>query len=505
MQKLHHFSDELSQMIAVGAVSQNRALIWLKNDGPGEVLIRWQQANSQQKGECQVSIHNPDNDWTASIWIDGLNSDKDFSFQVSDKKTGRPLGLGEGKFHTAPEEGSFSTPFSFAFFSCHQPFDDKGFWHPESEQMIKAARQSLELMNTKRIFMAGDQMYTDMPASLSLFNSDYIQSLPKIQAKDILDLATDKVRSMFHQRYRAFFSHPEWVRIQAEYPAYLIWDDHEIIDNWGSMLEHQQDKWKNYGEGARLAFADYQASRSMELSNPLQKSFHYQLEYGPAAVFTPDLRSERTGGPKGRVLSNIQLQALEDFLENNHKKEVIILVLSVPIMQLPKTLTQVASLAIPSNEDFSDRWSSHGHIEDRDKVLKLLRDNIHKNPHQRVIVLSGDIHIGCAHEIKIQGTNRPIYQFISSPLTHKTSWLTETASKLLMATNQHFKSEDGEVKGSIERLSADGEFRTNPYKGMNIGFVEVTPTEDKTPCRVQLHLYGHKQGVPHCVYRSPFL
>jgi alkaline phosphatase D len=74
-------------------------------------------------------------------------------------------------------------------------------------------------------------------------------------------------------------------------------------------------------------------------------------------------------------------------------------VLSVPIIHLPKLAAKIAARVTPSGEDFSDRWSSGGHIRDRDRVLKILHEHQTQHPFQQVVLLSGDIHIGCVHKI----------------------------------------------------------------------------------------------------------
>ncbi len=83
-----------------------------------------------------------------------------------------------------------------------------------------------------------------------------------------------------------------------------IWDDHDIIDNWGSDPAHQRTPWLSVGEGARQAYYDYQGSRV--LPSPDRDAFHYSIEYGRVAIFLMDLRAERRAGKNGRLFSESQ-------------------------------------------------------------------------------------------------------------------------------------------------------------------------------------------------------
>jgi alkaline phosphatase D len=223
------------------------------------------------------------------------------------------------------------------------------------------------------------------------------------------------------------------------------------------------------------------------------------------SVFVMDLRSERRAGEGGQLYSDRQEAALRDFLKRNRWQQVVLLVLSVPIIHLPRALAQVVAKLPPQGEDFSDRWSSGAHLRDRDRLLKMLREHQHHCPRQKLILLSGDIHIGCLHRMCWNDGDPVLYQLISSPITHHNSFWVQWASKWLIRMNRRFTTRDGEPGARVDLLPGVGRPHKNPYGGLNFAMLEVeTPPAGSKPT-LRLLLYGHKGNKPVCVYRSPAL
>ena len=162
--------------------------------------------------------------------------------------------------------------------------------------MLRAVRRCLIEHNTKIVFAMGDQMYSDYPPPLSLFDKDYFQIVAPPNRQNIQQCSVPEVRDLYHMRYRQFWSLPEWKALHTDFPCYPIVDDHDLVDNWGSIPAHQTDAWRAFIEGARRACFDYQASRMLPVADQLPGSFHYQATYGHSSFFVMDLRSSR--GPE---------------------------------------------------------------------------------------------------------------------------------------------------------------------------------------------------------------
>ncbi len=410
--------------------------------------------------------------------------------------------IGDGRVETAPEvPGDITGRYAFALMSCNQPFKHDGRVNPTTGQMLGAALTCIENHHVKYALLMGDQMYADMPAPLSLFNPDYFATIAPDGKKAIQECTAQEVRQLYHRRYRQFWNLPGFKRLRSALPCYPILDDHDIIDNWGSDPEHQEEKWGRFINGALLAYMDYQGAPVLPVGDRLPDSFDYTFSYGPTATYVLDLRSNRLAGKNGRIFSDHQEAGLKRFL-NTRMEPILFIVLSVPVIHLPRWFSKVMARIFPEHEDFSDRWSTGAHIRDRDRVLEMIHAHQSANPAQRIILLSGDIHIGCVHQIRFG--SRVVYQMVSSPITHTNHFLVKVGAKWLIRSNRRYMTRDGRLQGKI-RLLRGGKEHTNPYGGLNIGLVEIEPGGQDYAPKFRFLLYGHQNGRPRCVFRSPWI
>ncbi len=492
----------LERMAAVGTIGPRTARIWVRSSHPGRPVIRyWPADRPESPGETVFpKALEAERDFTGSIRLTRLDPLTRYRFRVVGPENRI---LGEGGFETAPE-GPTDTPrrFSIALMSCNQPFTPSGDVPESVEEMFGAVRQVLRKHETRFVFLLGDQMYSDLPPTLSLFNPDYFSSVAPPGRGRIQDCAPAEVRRIFQERYRYFWNLPGWLRLQAEYPCYPILDDHDIVDNWGSVLEHRTPEWASLGEGAFRAYQDYQASRMAEAGRFLPPDFDFEVSYGNTATYVLDIRTHRTPGEKGRLYSDEQAEKFHAFLRKYRERPVIFVGLSVPVVHLPGFMARMAARFPYAGEDFADRWSSGGHIRDRDRLLHLLRDHQQRNPGQLIVLLSGDIHIGCVHTIRWMQGGRTIHQLISSGITHKPVGWMQLGSELVIRMNRRIDTVDRRLRGIVRLERGERRRRRNPTGGLNMGLVEVeTPSPGARPT-VRFYLYGHRRGKPICRFRS---
>ena len=490
----------LTDMVAVGAVTSHSARIWLRSHKHGSIVLDWKSEDSpkiQGRKNAVVSKENQ-TDNTLTIDITGLEARTLYNFYVL--RENNEL-LGQGRFETAPDS-EIDTPerFSFAIMSCNQPFDRQGRVYKEAGQMLRAIRQIMRERETKYALLLGDQMYSDFPEPLSLFDDDYFATVAPQERGNILECTSEEVRRLFQIRYRHFWNQEEWMRMVAETPCYPILDDHDIVDNWGSRVEHQTGKWENLGVGARWAYFDYQGSRMRGQGIP--GSFHYGFVYGNTATFVMDLRSERKAGDNGRLYSHEQQQDLELFLANHSGKAAFFLVLSVPIIHLPRFLARLVASLPRSGEDFSDRWSSGSHIKDRDRLFRILHDHQARYPEQRMMLLSGDIHIGCVHCIQWEDGTPRLYQVISSPITHYTSRPLQWASKTIIRLNRKVSTRNRDLHARVRPLQGLEKGMRNPFGKLNFGLIELETLSGREKPFLRVMFYGHEKGEPVLRYDS---
>jgi alkaline phosphatase D len=350
--------------------------------------------------------------------------------------------------------------------------------------------------------MAGDQLYSDFPKHLSLFDEDYFRSIAPPGRERLLDCSEEEIRAIFHVRYRHFWSLRGWRKLMANFPCYPIVDDHEIVDNWGSAEEHREAKWQAFRNGAFAAYRDYQAALVCEGGGDPAKPLDYQMALADTATYVMDLRSNRRVGEGPRVVAPEQLASFERFLERHTEQRVLFVVLSVPAIHLPRLLTRTAAALTPDGEDFSDRWSSRGHSGDRDRLLKRIHRHQEQYPDQRIVLLSGDIHIGCLHELSWDDGRPNLYQFISSGITHDTGRFIQTLSSLIMRAKRKVTAPDS-PNLYVRLLRGDGPARDNPCGRLNFGIVEFERRSGEAATSMRFYLYTHDGDEPLCQYRSP--
>ncbi len=438
-------------------------------------------------------------DRTRVVTLDGLEPEKRHWFRVDRVMSGGLVG--EGSFETAPE-GAAVRPgkFTIGLASCHQPFDDEGAVRPGAREMLRAARTVFRRENTKLAFFAGDQMYSDKPEGFSLFDDSFFRPRGPAGRERLLDCSVEELRRLYQQRYRIFFNLPEWLALQAEMACYPTWDDHELVDNWGSDPMHQDEDWKRVGQGSRQACHDYQMSRVMPWR--ADRGFQYEVEYGPTATFVADMRTERRAGENGRLFSEEQRADFAGFLAGQRDRAALFVVLGVPPVHLPRKLSRGLSWLAPTGNDFDDRWSTGEHVRDRDWFLRTVHAHQVANPRQHVTILSGDIHIGCAHAVRWEGSKGLVlHQLISSGITHRAGPIIATASKWLMAANRTADTEDGGLRGKVRLVPGVDNHEENPLGELNLGLVEVE-TLESGEVDLRFKLYGHRKGEPVCKFES---
>jgi alkaline phosphatase D len=490
-------SIQMERMVAVGKVDSNSARIWMRSEKSGRVEITVRPGGIEP---YHAVIDDKAADYTKSVLIEGLKPLTRYRYKVV--RTSDRVELGSGQFETFPEKPE-DTPgkFSIALMSCHQPFNDDGGISPVRMRLLKTLPLILKKHDVKFIMLAGDQIYSDHPERRSLFNPHYTAKWKIPDKESIFQWDGDTIRKAFQERYRICWSMKDVQRFYANYPCFPILDDHEIMDDWGTFPEHQsKTKYQKVFRHARESYFDYQGSLVRNRIRSLPPSFHYSFSYGNVGVFVLDLRSERkTDKKKGQLFGPQQLAEFKKFLRDNADKKAIIIMASVPVVHLPEFITNFGALILGSNVDFSDMWSARKNIRDRDKFLKALHSHQKANPKQRVVLVSGDVHIGCAFVIKWKGRGkRPVmYQFTSSGISNRPEKkgkkflmkLSELGPKMLSGL---FVRNGPEADVSLIKGASKGKGE-NPYGWENVGIIEVHKKGGES--RVKLKLVGYSKDL----------
>jgi alkaline phosphatase D len=489
-------SHQVKNMVGVGMTGPGFVRLWMRTESPGMHELQIIGARGSRGTRVEIPPTGPLGDQTLAVTYPPPNEPKldpmtKYRFRVV--RTGDGRVLGEGSFETAPAR-DVDTPSKvvIALMSCHQPFDEHGGIRPESARMLRLLPRILRENNVKFVLPCGDQIYADDPEVFSLFNNPYLIRQVVPGKTDIRQCNLEEVRRLYDMRYRTFWSLKPIRDMYANYPCYPMMDDHEIKNSWGTQPEHSTPGYSVILKGALSAYFDYQASSV--LPRMPSGSFHYNFSYGAIGVFVMDIRSERFSNNSGaQMFSAKQFDDLRQFLNNNAHKKVLLIVSSVPVFFVPGGLADFGGRFKPTT--FQDHWSHPKNIPARDAFLGLLYAHREKNPNQVVAIVSGDVHIGHASAIHVEGLRQPwLYEFTSSPISVKESWGTKTqvrvAPRLVTTSSSNFEfpcRQGGEFcPGRVSRLPGVNGASQNPFVDMNIGLIEVQRQGDISKLKFKL-------------------
>ena len=194
------------------------------------------------------------------VRFDGLKPDTVYFYKLwTDAEHKAALdtnGLAEGDLHfqTLPIDG-FNDHLDFLLMSCHNPgntpkdgADGFAVW-ARIPDIIK------ENQNVRFAILAGDQIYAD-----------------EVEARVLGEPDLRKRQELYLGVYQKFWDNIHYRKVLCSLPAYLMWDDHDITDGWGSREDSFQkksprafkDEWDRMFETAQSVFKQMQASRNPE-------------------------------------------------------------------------------------------------------------------------------------------------------------------------------------------------------------------------------------------------
>lgn len=438
----------------IGGLSHECANFWARADGKS-TLHAWLAAkrdtsDAQLIGKTQLRA---DTGFAGIVTASGLKPAKKYFFALTLDPKLIPPKKDFHPFTTFPAPGKAKS-FRFAFGSCFTPL---------REEPGLAFKHLLEKNgDVSFLLMLGDQIYADEPRTNGLGR---------------IALTLDDYRKVYEHTWR----NEHHRALLAHIPVFMILDDHEVDNDW-----HWHDHTKTRAEipfytrlirrfqahepealilsaprvrAALRANWEHQAMHA-PAKLPPRGPLAYEFEYGAAAFFVMDTRTQRVNLKSHRtMLGEKQWQMLTDWLTR--------------VMATHPVKFIVSSIAVLSDllGDFTtDRWT--GFKAERDRLLHLLaRADI-----EGVYFLTGDLHSAHSISAELCGPNGqaiPIREFCSSPFEQKPSrlaWLMDhpAGSPALRNRKRHF------VVGEV-----------------NYGIVEVEFSGEKPSVKFELH---HEKG-----------
>jgi alkaline phosphatase D len=404
---------------AVGDVSGDRAIVWSRSDRPARMLVEWSTRESfadvrRQAGPLALA----ESGLTARLELTGLPSDQTIFYRVlfEDASDGKARSLPvEGRFRSAPaaKGGDRRIRLAWSADTCGQGFG------------IDLARGGLRGYETMRrlepdLFVhCGDTIYADNPLAAELplddgsvwrnvvtpAKSKVAETLDEYRGNQLYNLLDDNLR-----------------RFNAEVSQVVIWDDHEVRNNWweSQLLDDPQYKEKRVSvlaARARRAFFEHQPLRYGAAGHG---RVYRRVGYGPLLdVFAIDIRSVRgpnsantqpTSGPDTALLGRAQLDWLKRGLAASRAAWKVVacgMPLGLVVPDVPGRLESIAN---------GDPGGPLGRELEIAELLAFLRRERVRN----VVWITGDVHYAAAHHYHPERARftdfEPFWEFVAGPL-----------------------------------------------------------------------------------------
>ena len=189
-------------------------------------------------GREDCSIEGLDPDTTTVLDLDGLDPNTSYGYLLYARDDERVL-LGHNRLR------SFRTPapynewrsFQFALFSCHMAWKQSGLFGKRAEvrnlEMYDFLGNSLQRHgdSVDLVIAGGDQCNSDGVPTLDIWR--YLNRRMRREGEDLLP-DEESMLSWYRYIYCGYWGFPSVQEVFESCPTYMIWDDHEIGDGWGS-------------------------------------------------------------------------------------------------------------------------------------------------------------------------------------------------------------------------------------------------------------------------------
>jgi len=391
----------LPQGIAVGDVTSQSALLWMRTDGPMMVQIEWAPVaawDGLSKRETAVVpvartplfTTSQETDFTLTIPLEGLAPATRYRWDVFAGTKGREGTSTEarvaarGEFSTLPDVKSHG-PVTFAW---------SGDLGGQGRCRRGAAGYPIfDVMRAQRLdffLFLGDTMYGD---NLCL-------SPPNEPGADFLATTLAEYRA----RHRDQRGAEALRRFLGTVPVFGIWDDHEVRNNFAGPFDSQMP-------AGRQALREYWPIRVA--SDDSHRLYRTVRAGANLELFILDTRQYRSSnadqdGPAKTMLGARQLQwLLSELTESTATWKVI-------VTTVPLSIPKGGGAAVPGNDGWAGGADGTGFELERQVIVDAILGRRVKN----VVFLAGDVHYvqANAYDPNADGT-ADFYEFVAGPLS----------------------------------------------------------------------------------------
>lgn len=401
---------------STGDVTRDRALVWSRTDRPARMLVEWSTTESFRDPR---RINGPwataATGYTARVEVSGLPPGQRIFYRVAfeDRANSRNRSLPAiGSFRSAPQDGR-DVRFVWSADTVGQGWGINADWG--GLRMYETMRRT----QPDFLIHTGDTIYADapLPPEMRLPDGTIWRNLVT-PAKSKVAETIDEFRGNY--AYNLLDEHVR--RFNAEVAQVVLWDDHEVKNDWypGRTLEddprYTQKDPRVLATNARQAFLEYAPIR---LTDGVPPVIYRSCAYGPLLdVFAIDLRSYRGPNSTNRQGASSaatahaggrQIEWLKRGLRSSRAAWKVI-ASSLPIGLVVRD--DAAFDAIANADD--------GPPLGRELEIAGLLRFIQQERIRNIVWVTGDVHYAAAHRYDPDGarfkTFDPFWEFVAGPI-----------------------------------------------------------------------------------------
>lgn len=344
------------------------------------------------------------------------------------------------------------------------------------DQLLKMHRDQAFSM----LLMGGDQVYADsiwtVVPTLKEWNALPLEEKIKRKASKLM---IDQLDRFYCELYCERWKQQPVATALATIPTVMMWDDHDIIDGWGSFPAKLQEcaVFQAIYAAAAKHFELFQlrgAAHNQSRIAHQGSNVHYSLgfTFREQTIVALDNRSERT---IERVMGQIHWNEINAFVDRVREGDLLVMV-AVPVVYRDFSFVENAFDATPWEEELSDdlkdHWRAREHQGERARLIMRLLDNARERS-GKTVLLSGDVHVGCLGVVKDNTGSKTInlHQVVSSGIVHPApthiQWM-----GILATTNDRTEQLDENGRICIDMLKVFGAgtyFRTRNFVTLEHG------------------------------------
>ncbi|GAA4103988.1 alkaline phosphatase D family protein [Actinomadura miaoliensis] len=384
-------TDPFELGVASGDPAPDGVVLWtrlaprpLAEDGHGglprrDVHVQWQVAEDERfrrivrAGRATARYADAG---SVHVEVDGLRPGAEYFYRFRADGHLSPT----GRTRTAPAQGAL-TPVTFAAASC-----------ANYEQGYFTAYRRLAEQHPDLVVHLGDYIYEGAAK-----DDD-----PMRIVRRHTGLSTCLTLADYRRRHAQYKSDPDLRAAHATAPWAVVWDDHELQNNWaGDSPEARERAFVARRRAAVRAYYENMPLRRSSLRGPGRIRLTRRIQWGDLAVFHMlDTRQFRNGQPcddglrlncdarlneKRVLLGDGQLRWLDQGLRASRARWNV-LAQQVFLAQRDHRLG-------PGREMALDGWD--GYAAERTRLMNALVSSGARNP----VVLTGDVHVAHANDL----------------------------------------------------------------------------------------------------------